>query len=378
MISRFLLAVFLAVLVFFTGVSTYLFENSRQSRVAAAPLKPPAVASPHTFVLPGTLYLEQGGAIYSLSSGRFHELTPEDGWTQPSLMPDGNLLVVHRRGFYSDVFELSHFGRVIRALTNNGAPRRSYDTGDNHWSFYPRVTSDGRTLFMSYDSPKGGYEVDMSVWAMPFGGSIRQGVNWTDALGYTGGDIQPIPVPGGIIYTKYLRAPDGSIHSQIWFTNRPTPNSLYYGKPLTTQQADCREPSVSPDGHYLAMICTYGQQVSDLVIAAFSNSSIGGLRTVTQGQMVAQPVWAPDGSGIAYLAPAFPDAPFQLWFLPSLAYFPPAPSPVPSPTPIPGGPQGTPEPSPSPSPAPPAPVVKPIQITSNLGLDASSTMAWGN
>ena len=86
--------------------------------------------------------------------------------------------------------------------------------------------------------------------------------------------------------------------------------------------------------------------------------------------------WAPDGSGIAYLAPSLPDGPFQLWFLPKNAYAPPPPSPVPTPTPTPGGPYNGPLPSPSPVPTPTPVVVKPIQITTDQGFDATSPMAW--
>jgi hypothetical protein len=372
-ISRYILAVFLAALMVVVGISSYLYLNGRQSKVAVAPTKPTAAQpTPHAFVLPGTLYMTQSGALYSFSSGRFHQLTAENGWMQPSLTPDGNLLIVQRSAFYSDVYELNRYGRALRQLTSNGAPRRSYDTGDNHWSFYPRLTADGRTLFMSYDSPKYGYEVDLSVWSVPFGGSIRQGRLWTDSEGYTGGDIQPVPVPGGVIYTKYLRNYDGSISAQLWFTNR----AGAFGHALTGADEDCREPTLSPAGNYLAMVCTYGKQIANLVIAPYGGGNIGARQAVITDQMVAQPQWAPDGSGIAYLAPALPDAPFQLFFISSLAYFPPAPSPVPTPSVIPGGPQGTPGPSPSPSPAPTPAPVKAIQMTSSLGLDATSTLAW--
>jgi len=79
--------------------------------------------------------------------------------------------------------------------------------------------------------------------------------------------------------------------------------------------------------------------------------------------MVAEPTWAPDGSGIAYLAPGTGSGPFQLWFLPSAAY--------------------TPQPSPTPNSGPivnlsPAVAVKPVQITTNNGFDATSPMAWAN
>jgi len=377
MISRFVLGVVLAVLMVVVGLSSYLYLGARQSKVAAAPLKPTAAQpTSHAFIMPGTLFLSQSGALYSLNAGRFHQLTGEAGWMQPSLNPDGNLLVVRRSGFYSDVYLMNQFGLPLRQLTNNAAPRRSYDTGDNHWVFYPRMTSDGKTIFMSYDKPKGGYEVDLSIWSMPSNSSLARGTNWTYSQGYTGGDLQPVPVPGGIVYTKYLRNPDGSIASQLWFVNRPYPNTLYAGRALTSPGEDCRSPAFAPAFNYVAMICTYGQQISYLVIAPYGGGNIGPRKAVITDQLVAQPVWAPDGSGIAYLAPGLADAPFQLWFLPRLAYFPPAPSPIPPPSVIPGGPQGTPEPSPTPSAPPAPPPVKPIQITFTQGFDATSTLAW--
>ena len=377
MISRFLLGAFLAALMVVTGISTYLYLGGRQSHVSAAPLNPTLqTPSPRAFTLPGTLFLVQDGAIYSLSAGRFHQVTTAGGWMQPSLTVDGNLLVVRKSSFYSDIFELNRFGKRLKQLTFNAAPPRSYDTGNNHWAFYPRMASDGKTVFLSYDKPKGGYEVDMSIWSMPINGGLRQGTDWTYSQGYTGGDMQPVPVKGGIIYTKYLRANDGSIVSQIWFVNRPYPYTLYAGRALTSPDQDCRQPSISPDGRSIAMICTYGKQISNLVVAPFNGSSIGAMKTVISNQMVAQPTWAPDGSGIAYLAPGLADAPFQLWFLPRNAYAPPPPSPSPSPSPIGGGPQSSPTGSPSPTPPPPVVVVKPIQITTYQGFDAASTLAW--
>jgi Tol biopolymer transport system component len=371
-ISRFVLGVCLVVLMVVTGVTTFLYIGTRHSKAIAAPIKPTAAQpTPRGFVLPGTLYVAQNGALYSLNSGRYRQLTPEAGWMQPSLMPNGNLLVVKRAGFSSDVYILNVFGRPLAQLTNNAAPKRSYDTGDNHWAFYPYSSSDGKTVYLSYDKPKGGYEVDLSVWSMPVNGGLARGTDWSYSQGYTGGDFQPIPVPGGIIYTKYLRALDGTIHSQIWFLSRPAPSSLYAGRQWTTPAEDCRSPAIAPGGKYLAMVCTFGKQISYLVIAPFSGQNIGARQIVINDQMVAQPTWAPDGSGIAYLAPAIGDQPFQLWFLPRAAYFPPV---VPSPSPIPGGP-GSASANSTPSPEP-APVIKPFQMSTSLAFDATSTIAW--
>jgi hypothetical protein len=374
-IAKIALGVFVATLIVVVGVGSFLYLGTRESKIVQPPELPTAAQpSPNAFRLPGTMVLEQGGALYSLSVGRFHQLTTPKGWMQPSFMPNGNLLVVKRSAVYSDVWTMSRLGQPLKQLTTNAAPRTSYDIGDNHWVFYPRVSLDGRSIYLSYDKPKFGYEVDLSVWSMPINGSLRTGRVWTDegaAPGYTGGDLQPVPVPGGVVFTRYDRNPDGSIFSQVWYTNRA--GSL--GHALTTPSEDCREPSFAPAFNYAAMICTYGGQASNLVIAQYANGGMGKRQTVISNQMVAQPTWAPDGTGIAYLAPALVAEPFQLWFLPSQAFFQPKPSPSPSAS-AGASPSSSPSASPSPLPSSSPVVVKPVQITQYNDFDATSTLAW--
>lgn len=367
MISRIVLGVVLVVVMLVAGPMTFIYLGSKTSKVSVPPAKPTtSTPRPEGVSVPGTIYIAQAGAIYSFSAGRFHQLTPEAGWMQPALTPDGNLLAVKSTSFYSDVYVLNTFGTVLRRVTNNIAPPRNTDPAAYHWSFYPRLSADGQTLWMAYDKPKYGYDVVFSIWAMPYGGSISQGRLWTNAADYTGGDVQPVPVSGGVIYTKYDFGSDGKLVGRLWFTNR----AYSFGRALTTDAEDCRNPSLSPDGTQLAMICTYEKQVSDLEIASWNGSTLGPRRVIVSNQFVAQPAWAPDGSGIAYLAPGVSGGPFQLWYLPRSAYAPPTPPP---PTPTPGGPyNGT---LPSPSPAPPV-AVKPIQVTTNNGFDATSPLAW--
>ena len=378
MISRVLLAVGLSVLMLVTGVTSYLVLDGRQSKVAAPPSKPTA-ATPraHALVLPGTLYLAQSGALYSFSSGRFHQLTAEAGWSQPTSTPDGNnLLAVKNGGYFSDVYQLNRYGTPTRQLTSNAGRLGMRDPSSNHWSLYPRLSPDGGTLWMTYDGGKcsGCLLISFDIWAMPVNGGIRQAHPWTNTNLVPGGDVQPIPVSGGIIYTKYSYDDQGRPTGQLWYTNRA--NSL--GRPLTTQAEDCRNPALSGDGTQIAMICTYVKQISYLTIASWNGSTLGPRQTLITDQMVAQPTWAPDGSGIAYLAPGVADGPFQLWWLPRDAYAPPPPSPTPVPTPTPGGPHNGPLPTPSPIVTPPAPVIKPIEVTTNDGFDATSPMAWLN
>jgi hypothetical protein len=372
-IPRIALGAVLVAVMLVVGPATYVYLGSRTSKAVAPPAKPTA-ATPRAqaFSLPGTLYIAQDGALYSLSAGRFHQLTNEDGWTQPSLMPDGNLLAVRRQAFYSDLYVLNSFGYATRRVTNNSAPNKNSDPGLNHWVFYPKLSADGRTIWLAYDKPKYGYDVVMSIWAMPANGTISQGRLWTNAADYAGGDVQPVPVKGGVIYTKYDFASrydpneDAKLAGMLWFTNR----AYSYGKQLTPPGDDCRSPSVSPDGTQIAMICTYQKQVSYLEIASWDGAHLGKRKVVIDQQLVAQPTWAPDGSGIAYLAPGAGSGPFQLWFAPRDIYAPVA---RPSPTPTPGGPHNGPYPTPSPS---PVVVPKPIQITTNNGFDATSPLAW--
>lgn len=378
MISRVLLAIGLSVVMLLTGVSSYLALDGRQSKVAAPPSKPTA-ATPRVqaLVLPGTLYVAQSGALYSLSSGRFHQLTPEAGWSQPTATPDGNnLLAVKNGGYFSDVYQMNRYGTPTRQLTSNAGRYGMRDPSSNHWSLYPRLSPDGGTLWMTYDGSKctGCLLISFDIWAMPVNGGIRRARAWTSTSLVPGGDVQPIPVAGGIIYTKYTYDDQGRPTAQLWYTNRPNAP----GRALTSQAEDCRNPSLSSDGTQIAMICTYVKQVSYLTIASWNGSTLGPRKTLITDQMVAQPTWAPDGSGIAYLAPGVADGPFQLWWLPRNAYAPPPPSPTPVPTPTPGGPHNSPLPSESPTAAPAAPVIKPIQVTTNDGFDATSPMAWLN
>lgn len=372
MISRVVLGVVLALVVLVVGPSTYIYLARHQSNIAVAPEKPTSYTPPPSqFILPGTLYMSQGGAIYSLAGGRFRQLTPEAGWTQPSVTPDGNYLLAVKQTFTnSDVFVLNRFGTVLRQVTQNGvANPRGADPSQYHWSFYPRLSYDGKTLWMSYDQPKYGYDVVFSIWAMPANGTIKQGRVWTNSSDYTGGDTEPMPLANGaIIYTKYSYGPDDKIEGQLVYTNRVYST----GKFLTTSAQDCAQPALSPDGKQIAMVCHYEKQISELTIASWNGSTLGPLKAIITDQLVAQPVWAPDGSGIAYLAPGSPNGPFQLWWLPKEAYAPPPPSPSPQPTP--GGPHNGALASPSASPVPRA--VR-LQVTTNLGLDATSPLSWG-
>jgi hypothetical protein len=139
----------------------------------------------------------------------------------------------------------------------------------------------------------------------------------------------------------------------------------------------CDEPSLSPDGTRVAMVCSYGKQSTSIEVASFDGTSLGPRQVLVTGVQAAQPVWSPDGKQLLYLAPVGITGHFQLW---SDAV--PAALPTPLPTTKPVGRSRTAAPPPSappPAAAPPATAVgaQPIQLTQNLDFDATSPIAWG-
>ncbi len=139
------LIVLLAMVAFGVGVYARLASFKTRGVVAASPNAPPRVSP--KFRLPGTMFLAQGGSIYRLQDGLFRQIATGN-WTQPVLSPDHSQLVaVARFADESDLYLLDLNGNIQRQLTHNAS--RVVDF--NHWSFYPRFSPDGQTLFYSWD-----------------------------------------------------------------------------------------------------------------------------------------------------------------------------------------------------------------------------------
>ncbi len=385
----------LAVLMSLFGLGVYRllghFKHLDNSAATRPPDRPqdtkPAV------VLPGTLYLSQGGDLFTLHGTDFKELIAHDSvrgdWVQPALLSDGSLLAVARADASSSLYQLAADGTVTRQLVAGAATTLSDGSlENNHWVFHPRLGPDGTTLWFSYDSPKNGFLVDLAVWAMPLAAGTASpsptpsahatvrpvlpavAKRWTTPNDYTGGDVDPVPlISGGVVFTRYSIDAQDKIHSQLWYTGSPSDD----GRALTAPEEDCSQPDISPDGTELAMVCTNGDQLARVVVAPLLSAPpatagaptptptpsarrpsptptpapkgpyLGAERVVVDGALAAQPVWAPDGSGLAFLAPAETGANFQLWWLAGAA---------------------------SSSPAAPA------QVTQSLGFDATSRPAW--
>jgi Tol biopolymer transport system component len=301
--------------------------------------------------LPGTIYLAQSGSLYRFQHGTFTRLTAADGWMQPSLSPDGTRLVAVKRGFNSsDLYLLDTRGQVQQQLTHNG----SNVVEHNHWSYYPRFSADGQSIFYSYD-PKdslNSYRVDLAVFAVVPGSRLtpRQ---WSFPNEYTGGDVSPIPLKNGaLIYAKNSIDADGKVHSQVWIQARAGST----GVGLTQLADDCGQPALSASGTELAMACRRGGASTEIEVAQLdvASYSIRAPVVVVPAGLNASPAFSPDGQSLIYFAPAGGAGPFQLWTV---------------------GLTATATSAASPSPAAAAPAPK--QVTHNLAFDSSAPPAWG-
>jgi Tol biopolymer transport system component len=157
---------------------------------------------------------------------------------------------------------------------------------------------------------------------------------------YTGGDVNPIPFSGGLIFTRYSIDTRSRVHSQVWIQAGPGSPGL----PLTAPTDDCAQPAISPDEKQIAMVCRHGDlRTSDLVVAPLEGTTptLGAITPLVEGDLLASPAFSPDGRSVAYLAPAPPGGPFQLWTVPA-----------------------------SPNAGPP------LQVTRNLGFDSGSAPVW--
>jgi Tol biopolymer transport system component len=316
------------------GVGTYATAGS----LSGAHIR---VERPSTSLvsLPGTLYVAQAGAIYRLRGGSFKQITPNDGWTQPAVSPDGKRLVAVKQALnWSDLYLLGPDGQVEAQLTHNSSRRPELD----HWAFYPHFSPDGSTVFYSYDpkDPYNSYRVDLAIFSRSPDPANSLSTGWTEPNLYTGGDANPVPLKEGLIFTRFSIDEHSQVHSQIWLQAQPGSP----GVALTAVGDDCAQPTVSPDAKLLAMVCRHGQlRGTELAVAPLdvSNGSIGPAKTVVTGGLLASPSFSWNGATLAYLAPEPAGGSFQLWTV-----------------------------------AVSGPATVARQVTRNLGLDASAAPVW--
>lgn len=324
------------------GVNRLL--ESRKSHLATRRVAVVPSRETPAFSLPGTIYVSQAGHLYRFRAGRFTDMGLPAGpgaWSQPSAGTPGSLLVVARADAYSDIYLVdAATGAIQRKLTSNATPKPAR-VELNAWSFWPHLAADGSTVVFGYDGPKTGtsFEVHLAVWSGPINGRLESR-QWTDPTLYTGGDVSPVPLPGGgVLYGKYALNEKSQIVSRVAMVARPGATPTY----LTGAADDCGEPALSPDASQLAVVCTADSQSARLEVIPLVNGVPGVPRVMLADCLCASPTWSPDGGSLLYLAPNDPTGHFELWWIDNAASAVPA---------------------------------APKLVTAHLDLDATSAPAW--
>jgi hypothetical protein len=274
--------------------------------------------------LPGTIFVSQDGAIYAISGSSVRRLPLPSGgdWMQPRVLPDGTLVVVRRFDQYSDLYHVTAAGHVISQMTADAQSTSNKTLQLDHWILWPAIGPDGTSVYFATDSPKPApgqsYEVDFSLWSAPIDAQvvigdsgIGGGTRWSVPDAYTGGDIEPVPLPdGNVLYSSFSNTGKGTVVSVLGV--QTSPNSAMVS--LTTPAQDCGAPAVAADGVTVAMVCDRGQ-AADIEVATLEGTTLSAPRVVVANCLCNSPSWSPTGDNLLYMNASDPDGNFGLWYV---------------------------------------------------------------
>jgi Tol biopolymer transport system component len=271
------------------------------------PLKDPGKVVPvRHFAVPGRLYAVKGRRLYQFSGSAVNPVAGASSVKDPAVTLDGaRLAYAQIQGQSSTIVVGQSDGQGTERITSGSAAEGAL------WAFAPAFSTDGRHLAYLTDrgkqssNPQSLQPNDLGVWQYDI--ISHQSVRLVSPTAYTGGDSDPVFRPGAtdqLVYTSYLYEgyPLQPVARLTWMSTQTGRTSF-----LSPSLARNLEPSFSPDGKFLAFIHG-GVEGDDLYVTPVGSSYAAEPRpypaetgTLLEAGMVAQPVWAPDGSSLAFL-----------------------------------------------------------------------------
>lgn len=160
--------------------------------------------------------------------------------------------------------------------------------------------------------------MDFSLWSAPLSGDVAigdQGVTggtrWSVPDAYTGGDIEPVPLPdGNVLYSSYANTGKGTVVTVLGVQTGPRSPMVS----LTTPAQDCGAPAVAADGVTVAMVCDLGQ-TADLEVATLNGTTLSAPHVLVANCLCNSPSWSPSGDNLLYMNASNPDGNFGLWYI---------------------------------------------------------------
>jgi TolB protein len=294
--------------------------------IAACTSGGPLPRDPHKVVLPpkrisvaGRLYATKDRTLYRFAGPRLTPLFKGTPVKDPAVTPDGaRLAFAELQAQSSTIVTTDAGGQTPQSLTQASAPDGAL------WAFAPAFSPDGREIACLTDrgkapsSPQNLQPNDLGIWVVDT--TTGQSRRLVRPIAYTGGDSDPVFRPATsdqLIYTTYLYGgqPLQPVARLTWLSTLTGARVF-----LSPDGARNFQPALSPDGKFVAFIRADGSNDDLYVMPLAPNFTRepqpypSDAAVLLQSGMVAQPVWSPDGSAIAFLM--LVNGSFDLFILP--------------------------------------------------------------